>query len=133
MAEARARPSWRGRQFWRGSVFVKLLAIMLAMGAALLAMVAAFFWFLVHQGVGTRVEHALGEYARTIADEAPALERARAIGARLHVQIRYEGPRGSWATSDELPSIAEARRRLAAAPTPAWGRSRYLVDAPDGG
>src|SRR5262245_42947216 len=103
MAEGRARP-WRGRPVWRGSVFVKLLAIMLAMGAALLAMVAAFFWFLVHQGVGIPVEHALGEYARTIADEAPDLERARAIGARLHVQIRYEGPRGSWATSDELPS-----------------------------
>src|SRR5262249_27565479 len=119
MAEARARPPWRARPFWRGSVFVKLLAIMLAMGAALLAMVAAFFWFLVHEGVGIPVEHALGEYARTIVADAPDLEKARAIGARLHVQIRYEGPRGSWATSDELPSIADARRRLASAPTPA--------------
>src|SRR5262245_58192894 len=133
MAEARAHPSWRGRPFWRGSVFVKLLAIMLAMGAALLAMVAAFFWFIVHQGVGIPVEHALGEYARTIADEAPDLARARAIAARLHVQIRYEGPHGSWATSDELPPIADARRHIAAGPTPAWGRSRYLVDTPEGG
>jgi signal transduction histidine kinase len=133
MTEAPARPPWRGRPFWRGSVFVKLLAIMLTMGAALLVIVAAFFWFLVHQGVGIPVEHALGEYARTIADDAPDLEKARAIGARLHVRIRYEGPRGSWATSDELPSIAEARRQIADGQTPPWGRSRYLVAAKDGG
>jgi signal transduction histidine kinase len=132
MTEASARP-WRARPIWRGSVFVKLLAIMLAMGAALLAMVGAFFWFLVHRGVGIPVEHALSEYARTIADEAPDLEKARATSARLHVQIRYEGPGGSWSTSDDLPSIAEARRQIAERQTPPWGRSRYLVDAPDGG
>src|SRR5262245_24755595 len=132
MAEARARPPLRSRPFWRGSVCVKLLALMLAMGAALLARVAAFFWFVVYRGRGIPVEHALGVHARTIVADAPDLEQARAIGPRLHVQIRSERPRGSWATSDALPSIADARRYLADAPTPAWGRSRYLVDAPDG-
>jgi signal transduction histidine kinase len=115
------------------SVFVKLVAIMVVMAACLLLMVSAFFWFVYHS-VGASVEQALGEYARTIAGGSPDLETARRLGARLDLQIRYEGPRGSWSTADTLPSIAEMRTHLAEGWShPAWGRSRYLVTAPDGG
>jgi signal transduction histidine kinase len=116
------------------SVFVKLVAIMVVMAACLLLMVSGFFWYILHQSVGASFEQALGDYAKTIAAASPDLETARRLGARLDLQIRYEGPRGSWSTADTLPSIAEMRTRVAdGSGQPAWGRSRYLVAAPDGG
>ncbi len=117
------------------SIFAKLVAVMLAMALCLMGLVAWFFSFVVDPTIGTSVDLVLDDYARRLADEAPGLQQARELAARLHVQIRYQGPDGSWTTDERLPPIpaggaSAAPRRLHGAP---WGHSQRLVAAANGG
>jgi signal transduction histidine kinase len=116
------------------SVFAKLVLVMLTMGFLLTGLVVGFFIHFVNPVVGASVDRMLGDYASRIARDAPNLEEARRLAARLAVQIRYEGPDTSWSTDDRLPSI-ESLRGGPHGPffRPAWGYSRYVVAAPNGG
>jgi signal transduction histidine kinase len=115
---------------WRHSVFTKLVAIMLSMAAILLALVAAFFLLYLGPLMNASIDGVVHEYMHTVAAAAPSYERAKEIGNRLDVQTRYEGPDGTWATADDLPSVAEARRRGHRAFN---GGHYYVMSAPNGG
>ncbi len=115
----------------RGSVFAKLVAIMLAMAACLLLMVAGFFWLIVSPNFSFSVDRLAHEYAAAIAATAPNRQTAIEIRNRLDVLIRYEGPGGDWATDNDLPSITEVR--AGSAHRSPQGRDYYLVASPSGG
>jgi signal transduction histidine kinase len=115
------------------SVFAKLVAVMLAMALGLTGLVAAFFIFFVNPIVGAPIDRMLGDYVRRIAREAPDRQEAQRITGRLALQIRYEGPDGSWTTDPSLPTIAQMMEPSHIHVVPAWGHSRYLVAAPNGG
>jgi signal transduction histidine kinase len=97
------------------SVFAKLIAIMLAMASSLLLVVAIFFWFIVGPNVNTSIHHILDDYTAAVAASSPDLQKARQLGARIDMQMRYEGPDGSWSTADDLPTIDDVRNQGAAA------------------
>ena len=121
------RPTWL--RHVRHSVFTKLVAVMLSMAAILLALVVGFFFLYLGPVMDASVDGVVHEYMHTVASTAPSYERAREIGQHLNVETRYEGPNGSWATADDIPSVAEARRHghgLA-------GHHYYVVSAPTGG
>ena len=117
------------------SVFAKLVVIMLVMAFCIIGLVVFFFLHFVNPMVGASVDRMLGDYARRIAAEPLDLQEARELAARLRVQIRYEGPQGAWTTDESLPSIAQVKGEMPDSPwiRPAWGHSRYVVEAPNGG
>ena len=116
------------------SVFVKLVLVMLVMASCLIVLVAGFFWLIVSPTVGASVDRMLDDYARRFAQESPGEEEARRLAARLELQVRYEGPDGSWTTDERLPTIAEAQQAAHGREViGASGHSRHLVRAPNGG
>jgi signal transduction histidine kinase len=123
-----------GRPAVHRSVFAKLVVVMLVMAFILIGLVVAFFLHFVNPVVGASVHRVLGDYTRRLAAEGPDEAQARRLAARLAVQVRYEGPPGAWTTDDSLPTIGEverAQRHIYI--EPGWGRSRYVVAAPQGG
>jgi len=114
----------------RQSVFTKLVAIMLAMAAILLGLVLAFVLLYLGPVMNASIDDVVHEYMHTVATTAPSYERAKEIGDRLDVQTRYEGPDGAWATANDLPTIAEARRHERGSFS---GRHYYVTSAPNGG
>jgi signal transduction histidine kinase len=116
------------------SVFAKLVLIMVVMAFCLVGLVAGFFIHFVNPVVAGSVDRMLGDYAKRIAQDAPPQEEARRLARRLALQVRYEGPDGAWTTDATLPTIAEASsERRSGWLRPAWGHSRYVVSAPNGG
>ena len=114
----------------RVSIFAKLLAIMLAMATILLLMVSGFFALVVYPLTTAMTERVTEQYARAIAAESPNLEAAKDISKRLDVQIRYEGPDGTWTTADYLPTVAQVRSGKSVY---FFGSGCYLASAPNGG
>src|ERR671919_1420610 len=112
------------------SVFVKLVAIMLTMAASLLVLVSAFFLLYLGPLMNASIDGVVHEYVHTIAASSPNYERAKEMSARLDVETRYEGPAGTWATTTDLPTIAEAQRHGRGTFS---GRHYYVASAPDGG
>jgi signal transduction histidine kinase len=117
-----------------GSVFAKLVAVMVTMAASLLLLVFGFFWFIVSPNVSTSIDRVLEEQARSIAATSPDLETATRLGIRFGFQVRYEGPGGSWSTVTDLPAIDDVHPRR----DRAWGRifhgrHDYVVAGPSGG
>jgi signal transduction histidine kinase len=120
----RARPLFR-------SVFVKLVSIMLGMAFTLLVLVGGFFALMIYPHLSLATERLADEYTRAFAAGSPGLATAQEAARRLDVEIRYEGPRGTWTTSVSLPSIADVRDgRLTG---PAARRDYRIESAPDGG
>jgi signal transduction histidine kinase len=115
------------------SVFAKLVLIMLGMALCLIGLVVGFFNLFVNPVVGASVNRMLGDYAERIARDAPDRHQAQQIAARFAVQIRYEGPDGSWTTDEKLPTIAEALDEARSHWNASWGHSHHLVAAPNGG
>src|SRR5258708_24125137 len=112
------------------SIFARLLTIMIIMAVTLLLIVGFFFVFVVFPGATAEAGHAFEQYSEGIAATSPDLQTAMALAHRLSVQIRYEGPRGSWTTADYLPGIVEAREGKIYAPI---GHNYYLEPSADGG
>jgi signal transduction histidine kinase len=118
----------------RSSVFAKLVAVMVTMAATLLLLVGGFFWFIVSPTVSASIDRVREEYASTIAATSPDLETATELGMRLGLQVRYEGPGGSWSTVPDLPAIDDVPRRGMRGWTPLLhGRHYYVVAGPNGG
>lgn len=92
------------------SVFAQLVAIMLTMGASVLAMVGGFYFLIVIPGIHTSLNGVVGPHLRVIADTRPDLEAARIIARRLDLEIRFEGAGGAWTTDERIPSAEEVRR-----------------------
>jgi signal transduction histidine kinase len=109
----------------RGSIFAKLLTIMLAMAVSLLLMVTGFFVFTVYPSTLSITHRVLNEYARALAVSAPNFEAAKDLSRRLDLQTRYQGPDGNWATADGLPTIAQVQNSEA---NSSLGREYYSVE-----
>jgi signal transduction histidine kinase len=120
----------QSRRHLRHSVFARLVAIMLTMAASLLVLVAVFFVLYLGPLMNASIDGVVHEYVHVVAAKSPNYETARAMAARLDVETRYEGPDGSWATSDSLPTIAEAQRQRRGILT---GRHYFVRPAPNGG
>src|SRR5262249_36128572 len=114
----------------RRSVFFKLVPIMLAMAASLLLMVGGFFWLIVSPSMTGSAERLIEEYARVVAASSPDLQAAKRIASRLDLEIRYEGPDGSWATAPDLPALNEVQKSEIVR---ALRLDYYVVPAPNGG
>ncbi|MGH9841794.1 MAG: sensor histidine kinase [Blastocatellia bacterium] len=114
----------------RQSVFAKLVVIMLTLAASLLALVAGSFRLYLDQTLTPSIHRVVQEYARVVAATAPSYDTAKQLGARLDVQMRYEGPDGAWTTAGDLPSIAEVRRED---PGSFSEHHHYVTPAPNGG
>src|SRR6516225_4146559 len=115
----------------RPSIFTKLLATMLGMIVILLLMVASFFAFIVFPGASLTSESTIKEYTRLLAETSPGLGTARNISKRMHLEVRYEGPGGSWTTLEALPSIDQVREGKVHSSL--FVHRFYLEKAPNGG
>ena len=120
----------RGWPVRRQSVFTKLVAIMLTMAAILLVLVVGFFFLYLGPLMNASIDGVVHDYLHAVAATAPSYQRAKEMGARLDVRTRYEGPDGAWATADDVPSIAEARRHGRGSFS---ARHYYVAAAPNGG
>lgn len=114
----------------RVSIFARFLTIMIAMTVTLLFIVTVFFAFVVFPGATADANQAFVQYARSIAATSPDYQAATAIAMRGNVQIRYEGPRGQWATSRHIPDIAAVKEGKVSS---YLGRQYQLEPAADGG
>lgn len=116
------------------SVFAKLVAVMLSMAIGLLATIGAFFSFVVTPTLDRSMERVIEEYARVVASTSPDLQTARRLGAQAQVGIRYEGPDGAWATSDDVPTIRQGDNGGTARASGIFpSRATYTVRTPQGG
>jgi len=113
-------------------VFGRLVAVMLGTAACLLVIVSLFFFLAVGPGLGGSIHRLTKDYARLLAAEGIDEASARKLAGRSQIDVRYEGPGGSWTTSRDLPSIdaAEAilrsRNSYEAVVVPRAGGGRYL-------
>jgi signal transduction histidine kinase len=120
--------TWRPR--WRSSIFSKLLAIMLGMIVVLVSMVTAFFALVVFPSTLATSKRSGEQYARLLAASSPSLEAAKNIHRQADLDIRYEGPDGSWTTSESLPPIEQVRKGVTRS---SFAHQYHVVTAPNGG
>ena len=114
----------------RVSIFARLLTIMILMAVTLLLIVSTFFVLFVFPAATAEAAHAFEQFSRGIAATSPDYQSANALAHRVRVRIRYEGPRGSWATDPYIPTILDVRQGKA----PYWlGHEYHLESAADGG
>jgi hypothetical protein len=115
----------------RRSVFFKLVAIMLAMAVVLLSLVTLFFIMIVNPNVSGPTEHLIEELVRVEARQSIDLQTAQQLASQHDLAIRYEGPRGTWSTSPNLPAISQIKGTSDSHPFAE--RGYYVIAAPDGG
>jgi signal transduction histidine kinase len=110
---------------WHRSIFAKLLAIMLVTALSLVLFVAGFIAFILGPNLSMKRD-LVAEYAHALAATGPDRETAKRLSERLGLEMRYQGPDGSWETAPGLP-----------APRDVQGGSRwhdlYVVPGPRGG
>jgi signal transduction histidine kinase len=110
---------------WHRSIFVRQLAIMLATTVSLLLFVAGFFYAIL--GPSLSMSRGLvAEYARALASTSPDEARAKEIANRLGLEMRYEGPGGTWETVPGLPHLSEVKESR-------WRDDLTIAPAPQGG
>jgi len=114
----------------RISIFARLLTIMITMAVTLLLIVGTFFVFFVFPEATAEAAQAFEQFSRGLAATSPDFPSAKAMAHRVHVEIRYEGPRGSWSTNPGVPSILDVKTGRAQS---YLGREYQLEAAPDGG
>lgn len=116
-----------------GSVFVKLVAVMLTMAVTLVAIVGAFFWFVVGPNFNTALYRLSEDYSRAFAATSPTLGVATTLSERLDVHVRYEGPGANWTTNARMPSVDDVvSGRVRESHALVYPRY-YVVPAPQGG
>jgi signal transduction histidine kinase len=90
------------------SVFGKLLAIMLTMAISLLLLVTGFFNLALMPQLNRSLAPFIDDYVRRVAATHPGFDEAKRMAESYDLEVRYEGPDGTWTTSRWLPPIAEA-------------------------
>lgn len=115
----------------RASVFAKLLAIMLTMAVSLLVLVSAFFMWIIVPALNRSLAPFVDDYVQKIADTQPSFDEATRFSRRFDLDIRYEGPGGTWSTSASMPPIA--RTQLTGGHWLLGGNAYHLATAPNGG
>jgi signal transduction histidine kinase len=59
---------------------------------------------------------------------------AKDLRARLNLDVRYEGPTGTWTTSDDMPQIVDVQQgRVASSSAVMLNRNYHVMPAPQGG
>lgn len=114
----------------RVSIFARLLTIMILMAVTLLVIVGTFFVFFVFPGATAEAAQAFEQFSRGVAATAPDYPAAQELAHRVHVRIRYEGPRGSWSTDPHVPAIDDVKQGRAVS---FLGREYRIEPAADGG
>lgn len=114
----------------RVSIFARLLTIMILMAISLLVIVGTFFVFFVFPSATAEAAHAFEQFSRGVAATSPDYPAAQALAHRVHVRIRYEGPRGSWSTDPYVPAILDVKQGRAVS---FIGREYHIESASDGG
>jgi signal transduction histidine kinase len=120
-----------------GSVFTKLLAVILLTGLGIHLAVGAFFWYFRHEA-GREYHQALTHYLALVVSEIgnpPDFERAAALAGAGSFHLRYTAPDRSWSTREEVPYTLPARMRTFQ-PQPGvragFSRGRILVEYQQG-
>jgi signal transduction histidine kinase len=107
---------------------------MAAMALSILALVVAFFWFVVGPNLHTSVTPVLEDFTRELASRSLDFAQAKDLHARLNLDVRYEGTDAAWTTSDDMPSVADLRDgRVPASSAVLLRRNYTLAPAPGGG
>ncbi len=97
------------------SVFTKLLVVIFITGLLINMMIGAFFHFTYKTWVRSPFQKNIIQYVNYIIDDLgspPDLEHARRISKRALLEIRYESPDVTWATSGKIPSLQQRGFRL---------------------
>ncbi len=115
----------------RGSVFGKLLAIMLTMAVSMLVLVSSFFAWVMVPALNRSIEPIVDDYVHRVAATQPTLEDAKRLSQRFDLDVRYEGPDGQWSTSESLPPIKDVT--LSGGEWLLGGRGYHTAPAPNGG
>ncbi len=102
---------------------------MLVMAISLMAVVLAFFGLIVSPTMNDAAEAVFREHITRVAADGLDLAKAQELAQRANIQVRYDGPAGTWSTRDWMPSVEEARE----ADTRFLGHGYYVIPAPDGG
>lgn len=118
-----------------GSVFAKLLAVILLTGLGIHLAVGAFFWYFRSEA-GREYRQTLAHYLDLVVTEIgtpPDFEKAAALAARGAFHLRYSDSDRSFATRPDMPQALPARmQRGVWEPQPgvraAWSRGRVFVE-----
>jgi signal transduction histidine kinase len=119
----------------RRSIFTRLMAVMVAMAVGVPAAVAATFFLGLQPSLDRTLGGHLDAVAELLAARDPDLGAARAEADRYDLGVRYQGPRGAWATDEAVPRPERLSPAPAAAAGVAWrcGPDCRAVRRPDGG
>jgi len=116
-----------------GSIFTKLLAVILLTGLAIQMAVGIFFWYFRSEA-GREYGQTLAHYLTLVVAEIgdpPDFEKAAALAAAGAFHLRYTSPERSWSTAENVPQALPKRRRAAWQPQPGvaavFSRGRVLV------
>jgi signal transduction histidine kinase len=128
----RAKPKSTHRIF--GSVFTKLLAVILLTGLGIQMAVGVFFWYFRSEA-GREYSQTLAHYLTLVVSEIgnpPDFDKAAALAAAGTFHLRYTDPERSWSTAENVPQTLPERRRAAWRPQPGvaavFSRGRVLVE-----
>ena len=86
---------------------------MLGHGVVLLLILGVFFNYFYGKYTRASVEGVFRNFSERIVahlGSPPELDQAKLIAKDMGIEIRYEGPERSWATSEELPPISETEK-----------------------
>jgi signal transduction histidine kinase len=92
------------------SIFIKLLFILLLIGFIILIAVSIFYKSIMGDRFETMMQNNIENYAQYIAADIgtpPDTLRAKAIARQFFLDIRFESPTLTWATSPGLPAIKD--------------------------
>ncbi len=121
----------------RRSIFTRLLAVSVAMAVSVPLLVGGTFVLVLRPALDRALGGLLDAYSELLAASEPDLEAARQAARRLDLSVRYQGPRGAWATDDSSPTLSMVEQRLQPPPGgegPArCGPDCRVVLRPDGG
>ncbi len=117
-----------------GSVFTKLLAVILLTGLGIQMAVGAFFWYFRSEA-GREYSQTLAHYLTLVVSEIgnpPDFDKASALAEAGAFHLRYTDPERSWSTAENVPLVLPERRRAAWRPQPGVAavflRGRVLVE-----
>ncbi len=102
-------------QVFRGSLFVKIVAVF---GFALfltIVFVGFVHRFYFMPPILPEVKRNAVNYARYVVDDLgypPDIRRAREVCRRLKIRVRFEGPKISWASHEDIPAFEDVKMTL---------------------
>ena len=96
-----------------GSIFTKLLVVIVLTGICVNLVVGGFFWH-YRSAAGRPLHKNIRQYLNYIIDDLgnpPRLERAKTLSRQASLQIYYEGADTSWTTAEDFSDIHKAHWR----------------------